>query len=119
ALDPAGNPQLLSVLGANRNTVRVARYKSDLSSTLFATSFSIGSSAAVVAWAIDSTGVTDIFGTTVGADLPLLHPTQVCRQPTNTSFLGNGFLVRIGHDGAVLQSAFLPSGIAISTGPQV
>jgi uncharacterized protein (TIGR03437 family) len=111
ALDPVGNPQLLSVLGANRNSVRVARYKADLSGTLFATSFSIGSSAAVLAWAVDSTGVTDIVGVTGGADLPLLHPTQICHQPTNTSFLGNGFLVRIGDDGQVLQSTFLPSDV--------
>jgi uncharacterized protein (TIGR03437 family) len=118
-LDPAGNPQLLSVLGPNRDDVRVARYKSDLSSTLFATSFSIGSSASVLAWAIDSTGVTDIFGITVGADLPLLRPTQVCHQPTNASLLVNGFLVRTGDDGQVLQSAFVPTGIAVLTPPQV
>jgi uncharacterized protein (TIGR03437 family) len=63
--------------------------------------------------------VTDIFGTTAGANLPLLHPTQFCHQPNAASFSSsNEFLVRIGNDGKVFQSTYFSGDVAILTGPQ-
>lgn len=113
ALDPTGNPQLLTI-PQNGPIIRLVRYKTDLSGPIFTIAFSIGSSAVVAQWAIDSTGVADIIGLTQGADLPLVRPTELCSQQTDSSlsvYPTNEFLIRIGNGGQILQSTYLPSGL--------
>lgn len=132
ALDPAGDPQLLTIprnVGVfappqNGSEARVVRYKFDLSGPIFDVRFSIGTSASVLQWAIDSTGIADIVGLTQGADLPLIHPTGTCSQPTDSFYSNrpyyptNEFLVRIGNTGEILQSTFLPSEVPTLSGRQ-
>jgi uncharacterized protein (TIGR03437 family) len=114
SLDPTGNPEFLIVLQGNGRIVSFGRYKADMSGPVFMMTFSIGSLAVVAQWVIDSTGVADIIGLTSGADIPLVHPTEVCSQRTDSSlpvYPKNEFFIRIGNDGQILQSTYLPSGL--------
>jgi len=105
ALDPTGNPQVLLESGTGYSgPVRVRRYSADLATILFDTPLYAGRYSLLQGMAIDSAGTTNLFGTTNSIDLPQVQPTKTCSQAPAGADV---FLVRLGNNGAVLQSTFL------------
>jgi uncharacterized protein (TIGR03437 family) len=116
AVDPSGNPEELLVDNSAPGTFRLRKYGAGLSTLLFDVAINAGS---ILSMAVDSAGITDIFGYTGAIDLTQVNPTQSCVQSaTQSAGLGapppeNAFLLRIDPGGNVLQSTYLQAQIGV------
>ncbi|HLI83898.1 MAG TPA: hypothetical protein VKV17_08265 [Bryobacteraceae bacterium] len=110
ALDPAGEPEIAVPItpGQTSANLLLRRFQADLSADVFDTQLFLP--ATVYGLAVDSAGISYLWGQTNNVNLPAVHPTAVCRAGSNV------FLARLDNNGAILQSTFVNTSSGILAG---
>jgi len=114
-----GQLEILFQDSTNFGRLHIRRYTPDLSTILFDTSFFAGNNPRIGGLAIDSAGITYVWGSVMAANLVPYHATHSCPLPAGSLGPPPGiFLGSFGDDGKELQLTYLDAPLSfLATGP--